>query len=112
MMNLSGGTVLVNGFVYGYSNLVLTCIDLETAAIKWRNRGVGVGSVIYADGKLFVLSESNVVGLVQATPDGYKELGRFPIPDQGFPSSAHPVICGGNLYIRNQSMLKCYKVSA
>ena len=43
---------------------------------------------------------------------GYREKGRFSIPDQGWPSWAHPVVCGGQLYIRNQGWLACYEVKA
>jgi hypothetical protein len=71
---------------------------------------VGKGSLTFADGHLYLFSENNVVGLAEATPEGYKEKGRFTIEDQGFPSWAHPVVCGGKLYIRNQGVLACYDV--
>ena len=41
----------------------------------WRDRSVGKGAVTYADGHLYILSENNVVGLVEATPAGYREKG-------------------------------------
>ena len=63
--------------------------------MMWRDRSVGKGAVSYADGHLYVLSENNVVGLVEATPTGYREKGRFEIRDQGWPSWAHPAISGG-----------------
>jgi hypothetical protein len=59
-----------------------------------------------------VLSEDNVVGLVEATPAGYREKGRFTIADQGWPSWAHPVVSGGRLYLRNQNVLASYDVRA
>jgi hypothetical protein len=65
---------------------------------------------MYADGHLYILSENNVVGLVQATHTGYVEKGRFQIQDQGWPSWAHPVVSGGTLYIRNQGTLTAYNV--
>ena len=58
------------------------------------------------------MSEDNVVGLAEATPTGYKELGRFKIPDQGLPSWAHPVVSDGRLYIRDQRTLAAYDVRA
>ena len=80
--------------------------------MMWRHRSVGKGSLIYADGHLYILGEDNVVGLAEATPSGYREKGRFRIADQGWPSWAHPVVSGGRLYIRNQSMLASYDVVA
>jgi len=112
MQNHHGGVVLVNGYLYGFSNSILTCLDFSTGKVMWRHRSVGKGSLTYADGHLYLQGEDNVVGLAEATPTGYKEKGRFPIADQGLPSWAHPVVTGGRLYIRNQGTLASYDVGA
>jgi len=111
MMNHHGGVVLVDGFLYGFSNAILTCMEFATGKVRWKDRSVGKGSLTYADGSLYLLSESNTVGLAQASPDGYRERGRFQIADQGWPSWAHPVVCAGKLYIRNQGVLACYDIA-
>jgi outer membrane protein assembly factor BamB len=112
MMNHHGGVVLVNGYLYGFSNAILVCIEFETGKVMWRNRSVGKGSLTYADGHLYLVGEANVVGLAEASPAGYVENGRFRIADQGWPSWAHPVVSGGKLYIRNQGILASYDVKA
>ena len=112
MQNHHGGVVLVDGFLYGFNNSILTCMEFETGRVLWRDRSVGKGSVAYADGHLYVLSEDNVVGLVEASPKGYREKGRFTIADQGWPSWAHPVVAGGRLFVRNQNVLATYDVRA
>lgn len=112
MMNHHGGVVLVNGHLYGFSNSILTCMDAATGTVKWKDRSVGKGSLTYADGRLYVLGESNTVGLVDAVPSGYVERGRFSIADQGWPSWAHPVVAGGRLFIRNQGVLAAYHIAA
>jgi outer membrane protein assembly factor BamB len=112
MQNHHGGVVLVDGYLYGYNNSVLTCLEWATGKMMWRDRSVGKGAVSYADGHLYILSENNVVGLVEATPAGYREKGRFTIRDQGWPSWSHPAIAGGRLYIRNQGTLTAYNVRA
>ncbi len=111
MMNHHGGIVLVDGFVYGFSGSILTCMEFATGKVRWKDRSVGKGSLTYADGDLYLLGENNTVGLAQASPDGYREGGRFRIADQGWPSWAHPVVCAGKLYIRNQGVLTCYDVA-
>jgi outer membrane protein assembly factor BamB len=110
MQNHHGGVVLVDGYLYGYNNSILTCLEFATGRLLWRDRSVGKGAVSYADGHLYILSENNVVGLVEASPKGYREKGRFTIADQGWPSWAHPVVSGGRLYIRNQGVLASYDV--
>lgn len=112
MQNHHGGVVLVNGKLYGFSNAILTCMDFATGKVHWRDRSVGKGSVLYADGMLYLLGEGNQAGLAEATPEAYKEKGRFSIADSGLPSWAHPVVCGGKLYIRNQATLTCYDIRA
>ena len=110
MMNHHGGIVLVNGYMYGFSNEALTCMEFATGKRMWVNRSVGKGSLTYADGMLFLLGENQVVGLADASPNGYVEKGRFRIADLGKNSWAHPVVAGGKLYIRNQNTLTCYDV--
>jgi outer membrane protein assembly factor BamB len=112
MKNHHGGVVLVDGFLYGFNDTILTAINFETGKMAWRDRSVGKGSLTYADGHLYILSENNVVGLVEATPTGYREKGRFQIPDSGLPAWAHPVVSGGRLYLRNQGSLAAYDIKA
>lgn len=112
MMNHHGGVVLVNGYLYGFSNAILTCMEFATGKKMWAARSVGKGSVTYADGMLFLFSENNIVGLAEANPNAYVEKGRFQVADQGWPSWAHPVVIGGKLYIRNQGILTSYNVKA
>ena len=112
MMNHHGGVILVDGFLYGFSNAILTCMEFETGKVRWQNRSVGKGSLTYADGRLYLVGEENVVGLAEANPSAYVERGRFGIADQGWPSWAHPVVCGRMLYIRNQGVLASYDITA
>ncbi|HYP12865.1 MAG TPA: PQQ-binding-like beta-propeller repeat protein [Bryobacteraceae bacterium] len=112
MQNHHGGVILHNGFLYGFSNAILTCMEFNTGKVRWRDRSVGKGSLTYADGNLYLLGENNVVGLAALSPDAYVEKGRFNIEDQGRPSWAHPVVAGGKLYIRNQGLLNCYDIRA
>jgi len=112
MQNHHGGVVLVDGYLYGFNNSILACLEFATGKVLWRDRSVGKGAVTYADGNLYILSENNVVGLVEASSSGYRERGRFTIPDRGWPSWAHPVVSGGRLYIRNQDVLASYDVRA
>jgi len=110
MQNHHGGLVVVNGYLYGFHNAILTCLEFATGKVMWRNRSVGKGSLAYADGSLYLWSENNVVGLADASPAAYRETGRFRLPEQGWPSWAHPVISGGRLYIRDQGILTAYNI--
>jgi outer membrane protein assembly factor BamB len=112
MQNHHGGVVLVNGYLYGYHNSILVCMEWATGKLVWRNRSVGKGSLTYADGNLYLLSEDNLMGLAAASPSGYQEKGRFDIEDEGWPTWASPVVAGGRLYVRNQRRLTAYDIAA
>jgi outer membrane protein assembly factor BamB len=112
MQNHHGGVVLVNGTLYGFNNNILAALDFATGKPLWRDRSVGKGSITYADGRLYILSEDHVVGLADVTPTGYRQVGQFEIADQGLPTWTHPVVAGGRLYIRNQNLLTVYDIRA
>jgi outer membrane protein assembly factor BamB len=112
MKNHHGGVVLVGDYLYGYNDSILTSLEFATGEVMWRDRSVGKGTVTYADGRLYIQGENNLVALADATPEGYRERGRFEIPDKGLPSWAHPVISGGRLYVRNQDTLLVYDIRA
>ena len=106
-----GGIIRVGDYIYGLID-ALTCVKMKTGEVAWRHRSVGKGSLTYADGHFYCLSENQTAALVEATPEGYKEKGRFKIPKSGKPSWAHPVVVGGRLFIRDQDTLTCYDVKA
>jgi outer membrane protein assembly factor BamB len=111
MQNHHGGMVLLDGYVYGFDDAILTCLNLRTGKPEWQNRSVGKGSVTFADGKLFLRSEEGPLAMARATPSGYEERGRFSPPNRsGRPAWAHPVIAGGRMYIRDQETLTVFKV--
>jgi outer membrane protein assembly factor BamB len=111
MRNHHGGVVLVGDYLYGFDESNLTCIDFATGAVKWSNRSVGKGSVVYADGHLYAHSENGPVALIEANPVQYVEKGRFEQPDRSRAAAwAHPVVANGKLYIRDMDVLLCYDV--
>lgn len=117
MDNHHGGAVLVDGHVYGssciYNHQKWICLDWKTGEKKYAARGVGKGSLTSAEGLLYTLSERRVMGLVRATPAGHQVVSQFTIPSGGRGASwAHPVVCGGRLYIRYDQYLYAYDVRA
>ena len=110
MKNHHSSSVLIGDHLYGFSSSILTAMKFDTGELAWRDRSVGKGSLVYADGHLYLLSENGVVGLVEATPTGYKEKGRFRIQQDSLPTWAHPVVAGGRLYLRDQDTIYAYDV--
>ncbi len=109
-----GGVVLVDGNLYGTTNSVMFCAEFATGKVLWTDRGVGPASICYADHRLYVRGHtSDAMALVEATPAGYSEKGRFQQPDRAkSPAWPHPVVANGGLYLRDQGNLLCYQVGS
>jgi hypothetical protein len=112
MRNHHSSSILIGDYLYGFSSGILTAMKFDTGEVAWRDRSVGKGSLVYADGYLYAFSENGVVGLVEASPTGYVEKGRFRIQQDSLPTWTHPVIAGGRLYLRDQNTIYAYDVKA
>jgi outer membrane protein assembly factor BamB len=110
MRNHHSSSILIGDYLYGFSSGILTAMRFDTGEVAWRDRSVGKGSLVYADGNLYALSENGVVGLIEATPTGYREKGRFRIAQDSLPTWTHPVVAGGRLYLRDQDTIYAYDV--
>ncbi len=94
------------------------CQNLQTGGLLWQEKNkLAKGSLTYADGHLYCYSEDNGTAvLIEASPDGWKERGRFKIPGESTrrrPQGkfwTHPVIANGKLYLRDQELLFCFDV--
>jgi outer membrane protein assembly factor BamB len=116
--NQHGGVLKVGDYLYGHSDkLGWVCQEFKTGKKMWGEKKLGKGSVTCADGHLYCYSEDKgEVALVEAMPEGWKEMGRFTIPEKSMlPYKGriwtHPVVANGKLYLRHQDLIFCYDVS-
>ena len=113
MRNHHATSVLVGDHIYGFSSSILTALKFDTGEMAWRDRSVGKGSLIFADGRLILYSEDGVVGLAEANPAGYREHGRFSLTQQsGLPTWSHPIVAAGLLIVRDQDNVYSYDLRA
>jgi outer membrane protein assembly factor BamB len=108
MKNHFGSSVLVGDHIYGFDNATLRCISVVTGERIWARRGFGKGTLVTADGMLYVLSDSGVLALIEATPEEYREKARF----QAMTGKAWtaPALAQGRLYVRDQDELSCLDI--
>jgi len=111
MRNHHASSILVGEHLYGFSSAIMTAMHFDTGKVAWRDRSVGKASLVFADDRLYVYSEGGVVGLVEPSPEGYREHGRFTIKTGSLPTWAHPVVSGGKLFLRDQDTIYAYNVS-
>jgi outer membrane protein assembly factor BamB len=110
--NQMGGTVLVDGFIYGSGdrNRDWFCVDWETGETVYSSRDIAKGTVIYADGRLYCYTERGELALVEPTADGFIIRGQADITLGSDQHWAHLVIDNGILYVRHGNALMAYNI--
>ncbi|HXV75284.1 MAG TPA: PQQ-binding-like beta-propeller repeat protein [Candidatus Polarisedimenticolaceae bacterium] len=106
MRNHFSSSVAIGATVYGFDNATLKAISLDDAKLSWAKRGLGKGSLIYADGNLLVLSDRGELLLVRASPDAFTQHGAVQALD-GRTWTA-PSLSRGRLYLRDQKQMVAY----
>jgi len=104
--------VVHNGYAFGFDGSILSCIDLKDGQRKWKGGRYGNGQmVLLADQDvLLVLAESGEVALVSATPDQFKEVGRFAAIEGK--TWNHPVVVGDVLLVRNGEEMAAFRLAS
>ncbi|UCE06242.1 MAG: PQQ-like beta-propeller repeat protein [bacterium] len=111
MDNHHGGVILHDGYLYGAGHNARGwfCLDFKTGEKIWKTKGKG--SLVYADDMFYFLEEKGTMKLVKATPEQYEEVSAFEVPEGGEGMHwAHPVVCGGRLYVRHADKLFAYEI--
>jgi outer membrane protein assembly factor BamB len=110
MKNKFNSSVLYQGYIYGFDEAILACMDAKTGELKWKGGRYGYGQLLLADGYLVVTTEEGDVVLVRATPEGHQELARF----QALEGRTWniPAIDNGLLLVRNTTEMACFRLGA
>ncbi len=103
LKNQFSSSVVVDGYIYGFDDGNLVCLDLTTGERLWRARGFSHGSLVYADGHLVVLGEHGTLALVRATPGEYQEIARQRVFDSK--TWTPPSLSRHTLYVRDENEL-------
>ncbi len=108
MRNHFASSVRYEDHIYGFDRTDLVCMDVRTGQIVWREpgfRSFQKGTLLIAQDRLLILSETGKLFVAEATPAGYHELASFPV-------SHHkcwtvPVLAGGRLFVRDEGQITC-----
>jgi outer membrane protein assembly factor BamB len=109
-----GGLVYHPGSLFGsfYSNgKGLACVDPQTGKVRYETTGLAKGSVLFADDRLYYLSEEGDMVLLEPSGTEFKTVGRFRlVQERKNDVWPHPVILNGRLYLRYHDTLYCYDI--
>lgn len=115
--NCHGGVMLIDGRLYGAAcrlgGRAFFCADFLTGRIIQSDKTLSKVAIHYADGMLYCLNHRGRMYLLAPTPDGFRIESYFDLerkPDNSY--LAHPVVCGGRLYLRCDRHLYAFDVRA
>jgi outer membrane protein assembly factor BamB len=114
MKNHHSSCVYRDGFLYGYDDNVMKCVDLRMgeevdgwAAKDDAGHLLPKGSVILADRHLIGLTENGTLFLGEANPDEFRFLGKVDSVLSGGQTWAAPVLVDGRIYLRDAEKIVC-----
>jgi outer membrane protein assembly factor BamB len=111
-----GGVVLVGDNIYGSNHMSKPvdewiCVDWNTGKTLWTSKWYSRGSIIAADGMLYLYEErSGHVALAKPDSSKLDIVSEFQIAKGEGPFWAHPVISNGKLFIRHGDVLMVYQI--
>jgi outer membrane protein assembly factor BamB len=100
--------VSYKGFLYGLDEGILSCVDQETGKRKWRDGRYGHGQLLRAEDLLIILSENGKLAIVEATPNGYRELGSISALEGK--TWNNPAVADRKAFLRNSEEMACYEL--
>lgn len=111
-----GGVIQIDGYIYGAnwlnnSNGNWCCIRWEDGKTMWEQEWNCKGSVISADGMMYLYDEKKGnLGLVKVNPEKFELVSSFRITKGSGPYWSHPVINNGILYVRHGEILMAFNI--
>ena len=105
MNNHFSSSVLYQDHLYGFHETFLTCMNLRTGKVVWKQRGFDKGSLLIAEGHLLILGEKGKLALADATPEGYREKASYQALSERCWSA--PALAKGRLYLRDEAQVLC-----
>ncbi len=105
--------IFYDGHIYGVGmDKQLVCLDLE-GRVAWTSTSAntfGSGPYVIAGGMLYVLNDSGVLTLVEATASGYSQLAKAKVLG-GIESWGPMAVASGRLIVRDLNRMTCLDIA-
>ena len=100
-----------DGYIYGLSEGILECVNLQTGKRGWKQRGFGHGQLLIVGSVLLIMSEEGELVIAETNPEIYTETGRIKaLYSELTPCWNNLCVYGDLLLVRNAEQAACYKL--
>ncbi|MBN1803811.1 MAG: PQQ-binding-like beta-propeller repeat protein [Sedimentisphaerales bacterium] len=112
MRNHMNCTMYWKGYLYGFDENKLTCLDFKDGSIKWSDSSMGKGALMMsADGRMIVISDKGELAIARANPEKLDLISKAQILPRA-KCWTTPILANGKIYARNANGdLVCVDVS-
>jgi outer membrane protein assembly factor BamB len=115
--NCHGGALLVDGKLFGcgcrQGGKNFYCVDYMTGDTIKLDKTLGKVGITCAEGMIYAMNHQGMLSLLAITPQGFDIVSQFQMAKKPANSYlAHPVICGGRLYLRCDQDLFAFDIRA
>ncbi|MDG1131779.1 MAG: hypothetical protein P8N21_03705, partial [Opitutales bacterium] len=100
--------VLKEGYLYGFSENLLVCLEAKTGKLMWRGEKYGYSRILLCDKKLLILGNTGVLSVVNANPKKFQEVFSKQLLNNARCWNG-PVLANGYLFARNGEEIACFE---
>jgi len=108
LLNKFQSALLVDDTLYASDEKALKAVDFRSGEELWSQPRVANGTLVLADGRLWLLTEKGELQVGPPSRADFKPIAKAPLLDGR--CWTVPVISGGRLFVRNLETVKCYDV--
>ena len=95
--------VIHDGYIYGMTGRIFTCVDAATGERKWRSREPGDGFPTLVGDHIVMMTKPGTLHVIEASPEAYKEVAQIELFDEH--SWSEVAFAGGHLFARSMGHL-------
>jgi outer membrane protein assembly factor BamB len=99
--------VLQDGYLYGFSENLLVCLEASTGKLQWRGKKYGYGRILVCGEQLLILGNTGTLSVVDANPENFNEVFSAPLLSDARCWNG-PALVNGYLFARNGEEIACF----
>lgn len=107
-----GTPILYEGYLYGFDEQELVCVDFMTGEQAWGQKGYRKGTLMMAEGLFYVLGERGTLALIRPNTKKCEVISEFQSVMSDRRCWTMPTVANGRLYLRDESKMACYDIEA